>query len=87
MGPRDGVQACSSLSPEGSIWDLVREAGVSGLLSGHTYLKTFFRVLWCEQRIGPCSAPGTVLSGSPCLSYSYRCRVGPPLSGHTLSFA
>lgn len=59
MGPRDGVQACSSLSPEGSIWDLVREAGVSGLLSGHTYLKTFFRVLWCEQRIGPCSASGT----------------------------
>lgn len=43
MGPRDGVQACSSLSPEGSIWDLVREAGVSGLLSGHTYLKMFFR--------------------------------------------
>lgn len=59
VGPRDGVQACSSLSPEGSIWDLVREAGLSGLLSGHTHLKTFFRVLWCEQRIGPFSAPGT----------------------------
>lgn len=36
--------------------------------------------------MGPFSVPGyLVLSGSPCLSY--RCRVGPLLSSHTLSFA